>query len=126
MRKTLFEYRKGKEMHASGSWSTTGAERKLIHVVSAFFAVSVIAVLISPLVRKGWFSAVSIICCAVSFIGMFVVLFGLVFIKARKEPMETHYYDVDYRYNGIKGEVTDNTVEISKEEFLHGKEAEDD
>ena len=53
---------------------------------------------------------------------MFVVLFGLVFKKSRKEPMEAHYYDVDYRYNGISGETEDETVEISKDEFLYGKE----
>ena len=34
--------------------------------------------------------------------------------------METHYYDVDYRYNGITGETEDKTLEISKDEFLHG------
>ena len=36
--------------------------------------------------------------------------------------MEAHYYDVDYRYGGISGETKDKTVEISKDEFLHGKE----
>ena len=126
MKKTLYEYQKGKQMQASGSWRVTSAERRLINAVAVFFAVSVIAVLVSVFVHRRWFLIASIICCAVSFVLMFVVLFALVFIKSRKEPMEAHYYDVDYRYNGIKGEVTDNTVEISKEEFLHGKEAEDD
>ena len=119
MKKTLFEFRKGKQMQASGSWRVTSGERRLINAVSVFFTVSVIAVLISAFARKGWFLAVSIVCCAVSFILMFVVMFGLVFKKARKEPMETHYYDVDYRYNGITGETEDKTVEISKDEFLH-------
>ena len=36
--------------------------------------------------------------------------------------METHYYDVDYRYNGFNGETDDKTREISKEEFVHGTE----
>ena len=122
MRKTLYEYQKGKQMHASGSWSVTSAERRLINAVAVFFAASVIAVLVSVFVHRRWFLIASIICCAVSFVLIFVVLFGLVFKKSRKEPMETHYYDVDYRYNGISGETEDKTVEISKDEFLHGKE----
>lgn len=122
MKKTLYEYQKGKQMQASGSWRVTSAERRLINAVAVFFAVSVIAVLVSVFVHRRWFLIASIICCAVSFVLMFVVLFGLVFIKSRKEPMEAHYYDVDYRYNGISGETEDATVEISKDEFLHGKE----
>ena len=34
--------------------------------------------------------------------------------------METHYYNTDYQYNAFKGQVTDNTREITKEEF-YGK-----
>ena len=122
MRKTLYEYQKGKQMHASGSWSVTSAERRLINAVAVFFTVSVIAVLVSGFVHRRWFLITSVICCAISFVLMFVVLFGLVFKKSRKEPMEAHYYDVDYRYNGISGETKDKTVEISKNEFLYGKE----
>ena len=108
-------------MHASGSWRVTSAERRLIYAVAVFFAASVIAVLVSGFVHRRWVLIASIICCAISFVLMFVVLFGLVFKKSRKEPMETHYYDVDYRYNGISGKTEDKTVEISKDEFLHGK-----
>ena len=122
MRKTLYEYQKGKQMHASGSWRVTSAERRLINAVAVFFAASVIAVLVSVFVHRKWFLIASIICCAISFVLMFAVLFGLVFKKSRKEPMEAHYYDVDYRYDGISGETEDATVEISKDEFLHGKE----
>jgi hypothetical protein len=39
--------------------------------------------------------------------------------------METHYYDVDYRYNGITDEKVDRKTEISKDEFLHGKKIAD-
>ena len=122
MRKTLYERRKGKQMHASGSWSVTSAERRLINAVAVFFSVSVIAVLASVFVHTGWFLTASIICCVISFVLMFVVLFGLVFKKSREQPMETHYYDVDYRYNGISGETEDRTKEISKDEFLHGED----
>ena len=125
MKKRLYERRKGKQMHASGTWTVTSAERRLINAVGVFFAVSVIAVIISALVQKLWFVIASVVCCAVSFVLMFVVLFGLVFKKSREEPMETHYYDVDYTYNGITGRTEDKTLEISKEEFFHGKELRD-
>ena len=34
--------------------------------------------------------------------------------------MEAHYYNTDYKYNAFTREETDNTREISKEEF-YGK-----
>ena len=112
-------------MKASGSWSVTSAERRLINTVTVFFVISVIAVLASPFVHRSWFLIASIICCAISFILMFVVLFGLVFKKSREKPMETHYYDVDYRYNGITDKKVDRKTEISRDEFLHGKKIAD-
>ena len=119
MRKTLYTRQKGKQMHASGTWKTTPGERKLVNAVAVFFAVSVIAVLVSPLVQKRWFLIAAVVCCVVAFISMFAVLFGLVFRKSRQQPMKTHYYDVDYRYNALKGETDDQTREITKEEFMH-------
>lgn len=111
-------------MHASGSWKVTRGEQRIVNAVSVFFAVSVIAVLAAPLVQKKWFLILSVVCCAVAFISLFVVLFGIVIRKHRQEPMETHYYEVDYKYDGIIGETDDKTREITKEEFLYdsGKE----
>lgn len=120
-RKTLFEMRKGSEMHASGSWKATKNEDLLIKVIGLVFSVSVIAVLLSSFLHITAVLIPSVICLAVSFAGLFVVMFGLVFIKSRKEPMEKHYYSVDHKYNGITGEPDDNTHEISKEEFFSGK-----
>lgn len=120
MRKTLYNRQIGKQMHASGSWKATRGEQRLVNAVAVFFAVSVIAVLATPLVQKKWFLILSVVCCAVAFISMFAILFGIVIRKNRQEPVEKHYYDVDYRYNGIKGETDDKTREITKEEFLHG------
>jgi len=119
MRKTLYTRQKGKQMHASGSWKVTQGEQNLLNAVAVFFAVSVIAVLISPFVHKRLFLIAAVVCCVVAFISMFAVLFGLVLRKSRQQPMETHYYDVDYRYNALKGETDDQTREISKEEFMH-------
>ena len=125
MKKTLYEHKKGKQMKASGSWSVTSAERRLINTVAVFFVISVIAALASLFLHRSLSLMTAIICCAISFILMFVVLFGLVFRKSREKPMETHYYDVDYRYNGITDEKVDRKTEISKDEFLHGKKVAD-
>ena len=37
-------------------------------------------------------------------------------------PMEKKYYDVDYRYNAINNTIDDKTREISREQFMYGKE----
>ena len=116
-RKTLFEIQKGRRMHASGTWKATKKEDLLVKSVGLFFTLSVIAVLLSSFLKIKAFLILSIICCAVSFVGMFAVMFGIVFLKSREKPMEKHYYSVDYRYNGLTDEQTDNGYEISKEEF---------
>ena len=121
IRKSLFEVQKGKQMRASGSWKVTRQEDLLIKAVGFIFAASVIVFLLSSFLEIRPLLLPSLIYLIVSFMGMFVVLFGLVYRKSRKEPMEKHYYDVDYRYDGIRNEVNDRTREISKEEF-HGKE----
>ena len=54
-------------------------------------------------------------------VGTFISLFAIVFLKHKKEPMETHYYDTDYKYNAFTGEETDNTREITEEEFFGKK-----
>ena len=120
MKKTLYEHWEGRQMHASGSWKTTKVEQMLIYTVGFFFAVSIIAVLISPLIHKKWFLIASIVCCVLSFVLMFLVLFGIVFKNSKEQPLEKHYYDVDFTYDGITGETENNVIEISKEEFLSG------
>ena len=122
-RKSLYEFRKGKQMHASGSWKATRTEDLVIKCTGAFFAISVLAELIASIFQIRFLILPATVCLVISFIGMFVVLFGIVYLKSRKEPMEKHYYDVDYRYNGFKNEVKDNTKEITKEEF-YGKKKE--
>ena len=108
-------------MHASGQWSLTKAEQRLIYAVGAFFAISVISVLAGAFSGKSRFLTAAIICCVISFIAVFSVMFGVVIRKSRKQPMEKHYYDVDYTYNGITNETEDKTREITREEFIQGK-----
>ena len=78
MRKTLYEHRRGKQMHASGQWSLTKAEQRLIYAVGAFFAISVISVLAGAFSGKSRFLTAAIICCVISFIAIFAVMFGVV------------------------------------------------
>lgn len=120
-RKSLYEVQKGKQMHASGSWKATPTEDLIIKAMGAFFALSVIAELIATIFQIRPLILPATVCLVISFIGMFVVLFGIVYLKSRKEPMEKHYYDVDYKYNGFKNEISDNTREISKDEFYSKK-----
>ena len=120
MKKTLYEHQEGKQMHASGQWSLTKAEQRLIYAVGAIFALSVICVLGGAYAGKSRFLTVSIVCCVISFIALFALLFAVVIRKSKKQPMEKHYYDVDYTYNGITGETDDKTREISREEFRPG------
>ena len=121
-KKTLFEMQKGKQMQASGTWKATKAEDIAVKIVAAFFTVSVLAVLVSAFLGIKLILIPAIICLAVSFVGMFVVMFGIVFLKARKAPMEKHYYSVDYKYDGIKDELTDHGREISRDEFFGNTE----
>ena len=122
LRKTLYEMNKGKQMHEQGYYQATKTEDFLVKAVGLFFTLSVIMTLLSSFLDLNMILIPSVICLIVSFIGMFVVMFGIVFLKSRKEPLEKHYYDVDYRYDGVKGEVDDKSHEISKEEFFGKKQ----
>ena len=51
--------------------------------------------------------------------GMGGYLFYIAYRHHKEDPIEMHYYNVDYRQNHITGKGYDNTMEISKEDF-HG------
>jgi len=124
MKKTLYERRKGKEFAASGSWELNRKEDVTIKVLGVIFAMHVILALITTLLKTDS----SVFFFVMAFVWMFIMMgymFYLVFKKQKEEPIEAHYYDVDYKYNGIKGEIVDNTKEISAEEFHHKKEEQD-
>ncbi|MBR4462610.1 MAG: hypothetical protein IKS51_08535 [Erysipelotrichaceae bacterium] len=120
-RKTLYEVQKGKQTHASGTWKATKTEDLIVKVTAVFFTVSVVMELIAAFFHIRSLILPVTICLVLSFIGLFVVMFGIVYLKSGKEPMEKHYYDVDYKYDGIKGEISDSTKEITKEEFYGNK-----
>ena len=118
----LYERRKGKTMHASGQWETTKGERRIIEGFGYLGFFGIFAGLILTFLWPGPVAHVVLGLGILGMVGVFISLFTIVLLKNKKEPMEKHYYDVDYTYNRFKGEVRDNTREITKEEFL-GKKA---
>lgn len=117
----LYERRKGKEFHASGSWKATKGERRIIETFGYMFFFGVFIGLIMMFIHPGKLSVFLLGIGIIGAVGTFISLFAIVFLKHRQEPMETHYYDTDYKYNAFTGEETDNTREITKEEFLEKK-----
>ena len=114
MRITLYSRQKGKQMYASGSWRLTKREKILVYIACAFFAISVIDIRMG--IKGGLIP--SIVCLVISVLSLFCVLFGLVHKKHKENPMDAHYYDIDYSYSARNGEVIDRTQEVSKEEFF--------
>ena len=117
----LYRRQKGKGFHASGTWQATEGERRLIETFGCLFFFGIFLGLIMGFIHSGTLSSILLGIGIIGAIGTFVSLFAIIFRKNRKEPMEVHYYDTDYRYNAITGEETDKSKEITKEEFLGKK-----
>lgn len=116
----LYERRKGKEFHASGSWEATKGEKILVEIFGGMFFFGIFIGLFMLLIHPGTLAFIVLGVGVIGAIGVFVSLFAIVLHKHKEQPMETHYYNTDYQYNAFKGQVTDNTREITKEEF-YGK-----
>ena len=114
----LYERRKGKEFHASGSWKTTEGEKRLIETFGCMFFFGVFIGLIMLFIHPGKLAFILLGLGIIGAVGSFISLFAIVLHKHKEKPMEAHYYDTDYEYNAFTGEETDNTREITKEEFF--------
>lgn len=117
----IYERRKGKEFHASGSWQATKGEKRLIETFGYMFFFGVFIGLILSFIHPGKLANILLGIGISGAVGTFISLFAIVFRKNRQEPMDAHYYDVDYKYNAFTGEETDASREITKEEFLRDK-----
>lgn len=117
----LYRHRKGKVFHASGSWQTTKSEKRLIETFGYLFFFGVFPGLILLMIHPGTLAAVLLGIGVTGAVGTFISLFAVAFHKHRQKPMEGHYYDTDYKYNALTGEETDNTREITKDEFFGEK-----
>ena len=118
----LYERRRGKEFHASGSWQTTKGEKRLIETFGYLFFFGVLIGLLLLFVHPGTFAWIVLGLGIAGAVGMFISMFAIVLHKHKQEPMEAHYYDTDYKYNAFTGEETDHSREITKEEFLGTKQ----
>ena len=118
----LYERRKGKEFHASGSWEATKGEKRIIETFGYMFFFGVFIGFIMQFIHPGKLAVIILVTGIIGAVGTFISLFAIVFLKHKNEPMETHYYDTDYKYNAFTGEETDNTREITKEEFFGKKQ----
>ncbi len=114
----LYGRRKGKEFHASGSWQTSKAEKRLIETFGCMFFFGVFTGLLLLFIHPGRLAFILLGIGIIGAVGTFISLFAIVLLKHKQEPMEAHYYDTDYKYNAFTGEETDNTREITKEEFF--------
>ena len=117
----VYERFKGKQFSASGTWETTKGERRLIEGFGYLFFFGVFLGIIMIFIHPGKLAFIILALGIIGAIGTFVSLFAIVFKKHKEQPMETHYYDSDYKYNALTKEEVDNTKEITKEEFLGKK-----
>ena len=117
----LYERRKGKEFHASGSWKATEGEKRIIESFGymAFFGIFI--GLIMLFIFPGKLASIILAIGIIGAVGTFVSLFAIVLHKHKQEPMEAHYYDTDYKYNAFTKEEADHSKEITKEEFFGKK-----
>ena len=117
----LYERRKGKEFHASGSWKATEGEKRIIESFGymAFFGIFI--GLIMLFIFPGKLASIILAIGIIGAVGTFVSIFAIVLHKHKQELMEAHYYDTDYKYNAFTKEETDHSKEITKEEFFGKK-----
>lgn len=117
----VYEKFKGKQMHGSKTWQATEKEQKNVKILGAAFTALVILALVSPLlpVSSGTRVMLFVLAIAVGIIGMGGYLFYIAFRHHKEEPIDIHYYEVDYEKNHLTGKNRDDTKEISKEEFYN-------
>ncbi len=120
----LYERRKGKAFHASGTWQTTKGEKILIETFGYLFFFGIFIGLILFFILPGKLASVILGIGIIGAVGTFISLFAIALHKHKQEPMEGHYYDVDYKYNAFTGKETDHTREITKDAFF-GKKTDD-
>ena len=122
----LYERSKGKQAHGSKTWQASDKENRMVKILAIVFAVMVILAVVSFIlpIPTGIKILLFILAILSGVGGMGGYLFYVVFRHHKEDPVEMHYYDVDYKQNYITGDGYDKTREISKEEFLGKKTAE--
>ena len=119
----VYEKYKGKHAEASGEWKPTKGEKTALYILMG------VMILIFGAAAVTYFMPVPTGVKIIVLIATIVIMIGgiggfLLIVNLRhnkKDPMEMHYYDVDYEINHITKTGYDNTKEITKEEFYSDK-----
>ena len=122
----LYKRFKGKEAHGRKTWQVSDQENKTIKMLAIVFMVMVIIALVSFMlpIPIGWRILLFILATVSGIGGLGGYLFYVAYSHHQEDPVDMHYYDVDYKRNYITGSGHTNIREIDKEEFL-GKKTEE-
>ncbi len=117
----VYERYKGKQMHGSKTWQATEKEQRTVKFLGAAFVVLTLLALVSPLlpVSAEVRAVLFILSITVGIGGMGGYLFYMVYRHHKEDPIEMHYYDVDYEKNLLTGKNRDDSKEIRKDEFYN-------
>jgi hypothetical protein len=115
----VYEKYKGKTATGSKEWETTKGEKIALTILMCVMIPIVIGAFVV------YFSAlavgIKVLILVLTIVFMLCSIGGFILVVTlrhnKKDPIEMHYYDVDYEKNHITGEGYDHTKEISKEEF---------
>ena len=108
-------------MHGSKTWQATEKEQRTVKFLGAAFVVLTLLALVSPLlpVSAEVRAVLFILSITVGIGGMGGYLFYMVYRHHKEDPIEMHYYDVDYEKNLLTGKNRDDSKEIRKDEFYN-------
>lgn len=116
----VYESFKGKQAYGSKTWQASEKENRTVKVLGVVFTVLVVLALIATFLPIP--SSIRVLLFVLAIVsgigGMGGYLFFVAYRHHKEDPIEMHYYDVDYAQNHFTGNGYDNTREISKEEFL--------
>ena len=117
----VYERYNGKQMHGSKTWQATEKEQRTVKFLGAAFVVVTLLALVSPLlpVSAEVRAVLFILSITVGIGGMGGYLFYMVYRHHKEDPIEMHYYDVDYEKNLLTGKNRDDSKEIRKDEFYN-------
>lgn len=116
----IYQRFKGKSLHGSKTWKLTEKERKNFNlVVIVFIALVFLGFALPFFSLPPWITFILFFVLVILAVGIPWLYMIKLFRKYNKQdPMEIHYYDVDYKDNRLTGESYDQTKEITKEEFF--------
>ena len=117
----VYERYKGKQMHGRKTWQAREKEQRTVKFLGAAFVVLTLLALVSPLlpVSAEVRAVLFILSITVGIGGMGGYLFYMVYRHHKEDPIEMHYYDVDYEKNLLTGKNRDDSKEIRKDEFYN-------